>query len=167
MMHSAPSISLHSHCLLSAGLYCTLLLVVEHNRCMEFLLAELHINKEGNGIHRIPPLFVIQVPGGECHREHPYPLVAVRPAAPVRVVGSRGGRCRTPSVWERVSCWKVCECIYVTGSGKTRLLEQTKILVINVPSDRAEHCLHNDMLSVHIPSFIPKSCALETRSRKM
>ena len=56
---------------------------------------------------------------------------------------------------------------YVTGSRKTRLLEQTKILVINVPSDRAEHCLHNDMLSVHIPSFIPELCALETRSRKM
>ncbi len=55
----------------------------------------------------------------------------------------------------------------MTGSGKTRLLEQTKMLVINVPSDRAEHCLHNDMLSVHIPSFIPESCALETRSRKM
>ena len=55
----------------------------------------------------------------------------------------------------------------VTGSRKTRLLEQTKILVINVPSDRAEHCLHNDMLSVHIPSFIPELCALETRSRKM
>ena len=51
---------------------------------------------------------------------------------------------------------------FVTGSGKTRLLEQTKILVINVPSDRAEHCLHNDMLSVHIPSFIPELCALET-----
>ena len=57
--------------------------------------------------------------------------------------------------------------IAVTGSRKTRLLEQTKILVINVPSDRAEHCLHNDMLSVHIPSFIPELCALETRSRKM
>ena len=57
--------------------------------------------------------------------------------------------------------------LYVTGSGKTRLLEQTKICVINVPNNRAEHCLHNDMLSVHIPSFIPESCALETRSRKM
>ena len=55
----------------------------------------------------------------------------------------------------------------MTGSRKTRLLEQTKILVINVPSDRAEHCLHNDMLSFHIPSFIPELCALETRSRKM
>ena len=33
---------------------------------------------------------------------------------------------------------------YVTGSGKTRLLEQTKICVINVPNNRAEHCLHND-----------------------
>ena len=55
----------------------------------------------------------------------------------------------------------------MTGSGKTRLLEQTKILVINVPSDRASHRLHNDMLSVHIPSFIPESCALETQSRKM
>ena len=57
--------------------------------------------------------------------------------------------------------------IIVTGSGKTRLLEQTKICVINVPNNRAEHCLHNDMLSVHIPSFIPESCTLETRSRKM
>ncbi len=38
----------------------------------------------------------------------------------------------------------------VTGSGKTRLLEQAKILVINIPNDRAEHRLHNDMLSVHI-----------------
>ena len=56
--------------------------------------------------------------------------------------------------------------LYVTGSGKTRLLEQTKMLVINVPNDRAEHCLHNDMLSVHIPNFIPELCALETRSRK-
>ena len=55
---------------------------------------------------------------------------------------------------------------YVTA-GKTRLLEQTKILVINVPSDRAEHRLHNGMLSVHIPSFIPELCSLETRSRKM
>ncbi len=36
---------------------------------------------------------------------------------------------------------------FVTGSGKTRLLEQAKILVINV---------RNDMLSVHIPSFIPE-----------
>ena len=41
----------------------------------------------------------------------------------------------------------------MTGSGKTRHLEQAKMLVINVPSDRTEHCLHNDMLSVHIPSF--------------
>ena len=56
---------------------------------------------------------------------------------------------------------------FVTGSGKTRLLEQAKILVINVPSDRAEHRLHNGMLSVHIPSFIPELCSLETRSRKM
>ena len=60
-----------------------------------------------------------------------------------------------------------CNSKYVTGSGKTRLLEQTKICVINVPNNRAEHCLHNDMLSVHIPSFIPESCTLETRSRKM
>ena len=36
---------------------------------------------------------------------------------------------------------------------KTRLLEQANILVIKVPSDRTEHRLHNDMLSVHIPSF--------------
>ena len=68
------------------------------------------------------------------------------------------------SVWRNISA-KIR--VYVTGSRKTRLLEQTKILVINVPSDRAEHCLHNDMLSVHIPSFIPELCALETRSRKM
>ncbi len=52
--------------------------------------------------------------------------------------------------------------LYVTGSGKTRHLEQTKISLINVPNDRAEHCLHNDMLSVHIPGFIPELCALET-----
>ena len=64
-------------------------------------------------------------------------------------------------------CYKKINHLYVTGSRKTRLLEQTKILVINVPSDRAEHCLHNDMLSFHIPSFIPELCALETRSRKM
>ena len=36
------------------------------------------------------------------------------------------------------------------------------MLVINIPSDRTEHFLHNDMLSVHIPSFIPELCALET-----
>ncbi len=62
--------------------------------------------------------------------------------------------------WVYIACTP--ERVYVTGSGQTRLLEQTKILVINVPSDRAEHCLHNDMLSVHIPSFIPELCALET-----
>ncbi len=56
--------------------------------------------------------------------------------------------------------------VYVTGSGKTRLLEQAKILVINVPTDRAKNRLHNDMLSVHIPSFIPELCALETQSRE-
>ncbi len=55
----------------------------------------------------------------------------------------------------------------VTGSGKTRLLEQAKILVINVPNDRAKHRLRNDMLSVHIdlPSFIPELCALESNSK--
>ncbi len=52
----------------------------------------------------------------------------------------------------------------MTGSGKTKLLEPAKILVINVPNDRAKHRLRNDMLSVHIPSFIPELCALETRS---
>ena len=50
---------------------------------------------------------------------------------------------------------------------ETTLLEQAKILMINVPNDRAEHRLHKDMLSVHIPSSIPELCALETRSRKM
>ncbi len=54
----------------------------------------------------------------------------------------------------------------MTGSGKTRLLEQAKILVINISNDRTEHRLDNDMLSVYIPSFIPELCALETRSRK-
>ncbi len=49
----------------------------------------------------------------------------------------------------------------VTGSGKTRLLEQAKILVINVPNDRAKNRLRND--SVHIPSSIPELCALETQ----
>ena len=53
----------------------------------------------------------------------------------------------------------------MTGSRKTRLLEQTKILVINVPSDRAEHCLHNDMLSVHIPSFIPELVSYPSYAR--
>ncbi len=57
--------------------------------------------------------------------------------------------------------------IYVTGSWKTKLLEQAKMLVINVPIDRTEHRLHNDILSVHIPGFIPELCALETQSRKM
>ncbi len=38
----------------------------------------------------------------------------------------------------------------LSGSGKTRLLEQANILVINVPNNRTEHCLHNDMLSVHM-----------------
>ena len=52
----------------------------------------------------------------------------------------------------------------MTGSGKTRLLEQAKMLVINVPNDRAKNRLRNDMLSVHIPSFIPELCALEIRS---
>ncbi len=57
--------------------------------------------------------------------------------------------------------------LFVTGSGKTRLLEQAKILVINVPNDRAKNRLRNDMLiSVHIPSSIPELCALETRSRE-
>ncbi len=46
----------------------------------------------------------------------------------------------------------------MTGSGKTRLLEQAKIWVINVPNDRAKNRLRNDMLSVHIPSFIPELC---------
>ena len=71
----------------------------------------------------------------------------------------------TNTLGTRLEGWQ--SVLYVTGSRKTRLLEQTKILVINVPSDRAEHCLHNDMLSVHIPSYIPELCALETRSRKM
>ncbi len=39
----------------------------------------------------------------------------------------------------------------MTGSGKTRPLEQANILVINVPNDRAKHRLNNDMLSVRIP----------------
>ncbi len=54
--------------------------------------------------------------------------------------------------------------LYVTGSEKTRLLEQAKMLVINVSNDRVKHCLRNDMLSVSIPTFIPELCVLETRS---
>ncbi len=56
--------------------------------------------------------------------------------------------------------------MHIECSGKTRLLEQAKMLVINVPTDRAKNRLHNDMLNVHIPSFIPELCALETRSRE-